>query len=175
MLVVARRRLFLLPSLGLLALLEPQHHQLSRVITGGHHQVYRVVLSVDEYRHFIPFVEDSFISHRTDDGVPTEGGLRIGWKQFEERFVCQLECVPGQLVVARLVTTTLFDELYSQWQLTPMGPNRTRVDYQMRYKFKNPMYNAVSLMFSDQVSHIMIKAFEDRVKAIAILEKNQSS
>lgn len=165
MLVVARRRLFLLPRLPLLALLEPQTHSVLRVIQGSHQHVYRVVLAVDEYRQFIPFVEDSFINQRTNEGVPTEGGLRIGWQQFEERFVCQLECVPGQLVVAQLMTTALFDELYTKWQFTPMGPHMTKVDLNLKYKFKNPMYNAVSLMFSDQVTQIMIRAFEDRVKA----------
>ncbi|CAN3353897.1 coenzyme Q-binding protein Coq10p, mitochondrial [Diutina catenulata] len=160
MLCIARRGFFSNPFASTTAV---QSKKVAKIIRGNHRDVYSVVSGVDRYNQFIPFVEESFVSKRDQEGVPTEGGLRIGWQDFKEEFVCQLRCQPGEQVIAESLTAALFDQLYTEWNFTPMGKQMTKVELELKYKFKNPLYNTVSSMFSDQVTTIMIKAFEDRV------------
>lgn len=147
----------------------PQTHKVSRVINAPVSDVYEVVSNVNKYNQFVPFVQESFIKKRDANGEPTNGGLRVGWKQFDEVFECDLVCVPGKKVAANSVTISLFEYLLSEWAFRPLKRGKQEVcvvDFSLEYKFKNPLYNTVSGMFQDQVTLVMIGAFQRRVAEV---------
>ena len=63
----------------------PQSYEISKILHGSPKQVYDIVSQVDQYKTFVPFVEDSFISQRNKDELPTRAGLLVGWKDIVEK------------------------------------------------------------------------------------------
>lgn len=130
--------------------------------------MYNVVSDVSKYQDFVPFVEKSFITAKDkENGLPLKGGLRVGWNDFNEEFICELKCVPRKQVIAESLSLLLFESLYTEWNFSeiknPFAKEPScEVELILKYKFKNPLYNTVSSLFSDQVSKIMIEAFEKR-------------
>lgn len=160
--VVPRRTFFNLPGKN-----EVQTFTVSKTMFCKPQLMFDVVSNVDEYGKFIPFVETSYITSRDPSGNPSNAGIQIGWKNVDEKFDCKLHCVPHSKVIAESLTHTLFDKLHTEWNIAPSkNENRCEVDLTLQYKFKNPMYNAISSMFSDQVTAIMIDAFEKRVQQL---------
>lgn len=62
-------------------------------------QMYDVVSKVDQYHEFIPYCEDSFIKEVGQNGQPVKAGLRVGFKSFDETFLCDLQCIVNKQVV----------------------------------------------------------------------------
>lgn len=146
---------------------EVQSFTVSKTMSCKPQLMYDVVSNVEEYRKFIPFVDSSYITSRDSAGNPTNAGVQIGWKNVDEKFDCRLQCVPHSKVIAESLTHTLFDKLHTEWTIGPSkSDGHCEVDLTLQYKFKNPMYNAISSMFSDQVTAIMIDAFEKRVQEL---------
>lgn len=133
-------------------------------------EIYDVVSDVRRYREFVPYVLDSFVNEVDAQGHPTEAGLRVGWKLFDERFVCSLKCVPNQEVTAKSMSHSLFDELSTLWTFAPKKSliasqgELCIVELALKYRFKSKIYQSVSAAFSQQVTSLMVAAFEARVK-----------
>lgn len=150
-------------------------HHLTKRVGVSPQDLFRVVSDVERYKEFVPFVTQSFIDTYDDTGLPTQGGFRVGWRDYDEQFVCRLRCVANRSVVAESMTTLLFEHLHNEWKFRPaasrLAQPHTVVDFSLLFKFKNPLYNTVSALFQDRVSKIMIDAFEKRAKELA-REKN---
>ncbi|CAK9435279.1 uncharacterized protein LODBEIA_P57560 [Lodderomyces beijingensis] len=146
---------------------KPQSYSISRVLNGSPEQVFDIVSRVDNYKNFVPFVEDSFITSRDGGNLPSGAGLKIGWNDITERFVCKLHCEENRNVYAKSVELELFETLETQWVFSHVSTSKfpkCRVDFKLTYKFRNPLYNHLSSMFAPQVSNIMIGAFEKQLK-----------
>ncbi|ODV80221.1 uncharacterized protein CANTADRAFT_89795 [Suhomyces tanzawaensis NRRL Y-17324] len=155
-----------------------QTHKVSKVVQGNQKQIYDVVSNVALYKEFVPFVEESYVEKKNGDTAIA--GLRVGWKQYDEKFECKMTYKPYESVIAESLTLSLFTELHTQWTFKPrktLHGESCNVELELKYRFKNPLYNAMSSMFSDQVTSIMIKAFETRLKKLSYQSKlkNHSS
>ncbi|KSA03941.1 uncharacterized protein AC631_00211 [Debaryomyces fabryi] len=129
--------------------------------------MFNVVSDVSKYHEFVPFVEKSLITKKDKSDLPLEGVLRVGWQQFDEEFTSKINCVLNEKVTVKSLTILLFNSLNTEWSFKEIKSSHIRepsceVELNLKYSFKNPLYNAVSSMFSDQVTKIMIKAFEQR-------------
>lgn len=126
--------------------------------------MYQVVSDVQAYAEFVPYCTRSFINQRDAAGQPTEAGLRVGWKQFDEEFVCELQCSPEHhVVVAQSLTHSLFHKLYTKWTIRPNSrANACDVELVLKYRFKSDIYNAVSSVFAESVSGLVMNSFEKR-------------
>lgn len=149
-------------------------HKVSRVVPCSATEMFEIVADVARYKEFLPFVVDSFINQTDDAGFASEAGLRVGWKLFDEKFVCKLQCIPHKLVVAKSETHSLFEHLSTEWTFEEKkvfiagAGDFCTVRLDLSYRFENPLYNTVSSAFSKQVSSIMIDAFENRVQQLKI-------
>lgn len=171
---VLSRRTFL--SFGL-SLESPQSYRITKKVNVPPKIIFQVVSEVSKYDQFVPFVTQSFINKVLEDTrLPLEAGLRVGWKQYDENFTCKLSCIENTQVKAESVTVLLFDSLYNEWNFKEVKNRFTNeldtiVELILKYKFKNPVYNAVSNLFQSQVSDTMIKAFEERAMELKINQK----
>lgn len=138
--------------------------------------LFSIVSGVEKYHEFVPFVTDSFVNNRdTKTGNPTEAGLRVGWQQFDERFTCKITCEKDKSVIAESLTALLFDKLHTEWKFFPVENPHVKltssvVELNLSYSFKNPLYNTVSSLFSEHVTQLMLKAFEDRARDLKVKE-----
>lgn len=124
---------------------------------------YDVVSDVSQYSKFVPYCTRSFINARDQALQPTEAGLRVGWKSFDEEFVCNLQCDPKKVVIAESVTHSLFEHLYTKWTITPNArKNSCDMELLLKFNFKSALYNRVSSLFAESVSELVIKAFDKR-------------
>lgn len=158
---------------------QPQTHTLRKKINVTPQQLFRVVADVHKYKEFVPFCEDSSVNARDPEtNLPTEAALRVGWQQFDERFTCKLECEDGKRVLAESITISLFHSLKCEWTFHEVktfnvsNQPSCEVKLELSYHFKNPLYNTISSMFSEQVSAIMIEAFEERAMQLKLRDRN---
>ncbi|CUM53896.1 unnamed protein product [Debaryomyces fabryi] len=159
------RTFFTLPSFSSESSL--QTYKVSKRVNVTPEQMFNVVSDVSKYHEFVPFVEKSLITKKDKSDLPLEGVLRVGWQQFDEEFTSKINCVLNEKVTVKSLTILLFNSLNTEWSFKEIKSSHIRepsceVELNLKYSFKNPLYNAVSSMFSDQVTKIMIKAFEQR-------------
>ncbi|CCC69788.1 hypothetical protein NCAS_0D02070 [Naumovozyma castellii] len=177
---VGRRNLFGL-SLGSPEVKE-QRYTLLKTINSPPTDVYNVVSEVSQYYKFIPYCTESFVEKRNLlDGKPTIAGLRVGFKQYDEKFVCEVSCKDlladrDFTVEANSLSHNLFHLLYSKWTIRPhpRRPQTTEVELSLRFKFKSRLYNAVSSIFAKSVTKLVMDAFEKRVFELKRLDPLKS-
>ncbi|KAI5964063.1 coq10 [Candida pseudojiufengensis] len=150
---------------------KPQTYSISKKLNGNSNQLYKIVSDVSNYKNFVPFVEDSFISKRDSRKQPSKAGLKIGWKDITEQFECKLDCIENEKVIARSIELDLFHELETEWNFKDTSSGDCQVNFTLLYKFKNPIYDQLSYLFAPQVTTIMINAFEQQLKQERISSK----
>lgn len=150
-----------------------QRYALTKTMNAPPEQVYDVVSEVSKYRDFIPYCEESFVNKRNPiDGKPTEAGLRIGFRQYDEKYTCQVECtkfvdngVETYRVIADSITKSLFRGLCTRWTIKP-HPERhhaSQVELILSFELRSRLYNSVSSIFARSVTELAMKAFDKRV------------
>lgn len=153
-----------------------QTHRITRKVSAPPSILYLVIADVSKYEEFVPFVTSSFINQFDQStNLPTEAGLRVGWKQYDESFTCKLACLENK-IIAESISMLLFENLHTEWNLREVKSRFTNelstlVELVLRYKFKNPLYNTLSSLVHDQVSNVVIKAFENRAMDLKIKGK----
>lgn len=142
--------------------------------------VFNVVADVSRYHEFVPFVQRSFINKvDTTTQLPTEAGIRVGWRHITEEFVCNIECEKNVSVSASALTTDLFQKLYNKWEFKMVtnrmtGQPETQVDFFLLHRFQNPIYNSTLSIFQSQITHAMIHSFEKRALIQSKSAKNKA-
>ncbi|KAK6459866.1 hypothetical protein DFJ63DRAFT_321414 [Scheffersomyces coipomensis] len=155
---------------------QPQSYTITKIIHNCNASLlFEIVSSIDQYPSFIPFLQRSFVSSRDEGtGLPLSAGLTVGWKQYEEEFICDITTIMNQRVIAESVNhsegSEIFEFLKSEWNFKNVkvkgGLDKCKVDLKLDYQFKNPLYNSLSSLFNQQITDIMIKAFESRVRQL---------
>ena len=129
-----------------------------------------MVSEVSKYHEFIPYCIESFVNERNQvDNRPTEAGLRVGFRQYDERYTCKIKCEEKAneefIVQADSISHTLFQDLSTRWIIRahPQRHNATQAELLLRFKFRSRLYNSVSSIFGKSVTELVMKAFEKRV------------
>lgn len=154
---------------GLSSEAKEQKYVLLKSINSRPENVYQVVSEVSEYQNFIPYCVESFVNKREPiDGKPIEAGLRVGFRQYDEKFLCDIKCINQNSqykVIANSLSHNLFHLLYGEWTIKahPQRRSSTQVELLLRFKFKSKLYNSVSSIFAKSVTELVMKAFERRV------------
>ncbi|KAH9201783.1 cyclase/dehydrase, partial [Zygosaccharomyces rouxii] len=142
-----------------------QRYVLLKSINSTPEKVYYVVSEVSEYQKFVPYCMESFVNKRDPiDDKPIEAGLRVGFRQYDEKFLCDVKCSKQDSqykVVANSVSHNLFHLLYGEWTIKPHPQRRssTQVELLLRFKFKSKLYDSVSSLFARSVTELVMKAF----------------
>ncbi|PTN18239.1 ubiquinone-binding protein COQ10 [Saccharomyces cerevisiae] len=145
-----------------------QRYVLRKAINAPPSTVYAAVSEVAQYKEFIPYCVDSFVDKRNPvDNKPLIAGLRVGFKQYDEEFICNVTCKDTDhtyTVVAETISHNLFHLLISKWTIMPHPnrPNAAMVELLLRFKFKSRIYNSVSLIFAKTVTELVMNAFAKR-------------
>lgn len=149
--------------------IKEQRYVLLKTINSTPEKVYDVVSEVAEYHNFIPYCTESFVNKRSSvNHKPLEAGLRVGFRQYDEKFLCDVMCYEEGTeykVIANSISHNLFHLLCGQWTIIrhPKRPSATQVELSLRFKFKSRLYNSVSSIFAKSVTELVMKAFEKRV------------
>ena len=150
--------------------------------------LFEIIASVESYSSFLPFLTTSTVTARDPtSGYPTEAILAVGYGPVQETFTSRVHCDPGRWVVEarggdRPTTRQgdgdapnedVFDYLSTRWELIPLpssgerggeGLQRTKVQLDIRFQFRNQFHAAVMSAIEDRVAGAMIEAFENRIR-----------
>lgn len=156
-----------------------QKYTLLKTVNALPTQVYDVVSEIDWYKEFIPYCVDSFIDKRdSKTGQPTEAGLRIGFKKYDEKFSCDVVCLsqPDKqyyTVEASSISHNLFQTLSTKWSIIPhpRKPHVSQVELVLKFQFHSLLYNSVSSIFADNVTKLAMGAFAQRAEELAALRE----
>lgn len=107
--------------------------------------------------------------------TPVEGTYGTGqgyfttyWSLYKEKLECELEFKVNEYVISHC-KNDLFNYLHCQWSFHPVrnqltNQNQCDVEISLDYEFNNFIYNNLSALFTSQISEIMVKSFETRLK-----------
>ncbi|KAG7886465.1 hypothetical protein KL938_000118 [Ogataea parapolymorpha] len=144
-----------------------QSYTLTKKFNHPQYLMYQLISEVDKYHEFIPYCTESFVRARDDHGQPLVAGLRVGFQQFDEEFTCDLQCKQPELIVARSITHSLFKFLETRWTVHTLDDEHCKAVLNLRYEFKNELYNQLSSFFATKVANLMFRSFEKRAFEVA--------
>ena len=141
-----------------------KHYHERRLLKFSNEQLYKVVSSVENYKKFVPWCQESNVITKTSTGIEAE--LVVGFGYFKERYISVVELTPPGKVVATSKETNLFEYLQTEWRFSPSNsqPGRCWVTFEVEFKFKSALYNQAADMFLKEVVNKMVKAFEGQCK-----------
>jgi len=137
--------------------------------------LYAIIADISSYATFVPYCTSSVVtawsapdsSGRT---WPAEAELRVGWHGVEEAFRSRVACTAGAAVESRAggADAGPFERLRSTWRVRAVAaePPATDVELAVEFRFRNPLYGAVSLAAADGVAALLVEAFEKRARSV---------
>ncbi|MDQ7011512.1 MAG: type II toxin-antitoxin system RatA family toxin [Mariprofundaceae bacterium] len=121
--------------------------------------MFDVVMDIEAYADFLPWVADARILSREEGELTAElvadlAGMRHSFKTVD-RFM------PGKLVEIRLLEGP-FRFLESVWTFERISENTCRVHFSIEFEFRNMMLDMVASPVFSSVCKSMVHAFEQR-------------
>lgn len=152
-----------------------QLYKIKKIIHANSIDMFNTVSDIENYKNFIPYVNESYVKIYDQNNLPSIAGLSVGWKNFNENFDCMIKCIPGKKIVGKSLSLNLFHYLNIEWNFNDINninyysskkkiEKKCEVSLNLEFSFKNSLYNHVSSFFSDQITSLMINAFEKKIK-----------
>ncbi|CAG8609621.1 4717_t:CDS:2 [Paraglomus brasilianum] len=152
---------------SLSALSSKREYKAEKLLGYTQSQLYDVVANVNEYKLFVPYCTHSQIlaASTNDSGMNyLTAELSVGFKGFEETYVSEVTCERPWYVQAIGTSDVLFRQLISTWRFIPHDilPTHCHLEYYLEFEFASPLHAQISGVFFDQISELMVSAFESR-------------
>jgi len=132
----------------------------SRVINCSPEAMFDVVMDIEAYPEFLPWVADATILSRSEGELSAElvadlAGTRHAFRTID-RFVAP------KLVEIRLLEGP-FRFLESVWTFEPVDGGRCRVHFSIEFEFRSMMLDMVASPIFASACRSMVRSFEARV------------
>eukprot|EP01060_Flectonema_neradi_P007487 TRINITY_DN1522_c0_g1_i1.p1 TRINITY_DN1522_c0_g1~~TRINITY_DN1522_c0_g1_i1.p1 ORF type:complete len:231 (+),score=24.29 TRINITY_DN1522_c0_g1_i1:41-733(+) len=134
--------------------------------------IYDVVADVSTYKEFLPWCVGSKVNSETKDigGHVREmnAGLTVGFSVFSQDYTSAVSFEPKSTISARLSGghDVLLDYITCEWDFTSIGDNSTEVNFEVVFKFRQPIHQKLSGLVLSQVVETMVTSFETRVRKL---------
>ena len=147
----------------------PQHKD-SRILPYTADQMYALVADIERYPEFLPWNAAARIRSRQPGPEAgselVEADLVISFKVFRERFGSRVTLWPEQKRIDTEYLDGPFKYLKSGWSFADLPHGSCKVDFFVDFEFRNAILGKViGVVFGEAMSRI-VRAFEDRAKAL---------
>uniref|UniRef100_A0AAY4BGS0 Coenzyme Q-binding protein COQ10 START domain-containing protein n=1 Tax=Denticeps clupeoides TaxID=299321 RepID=A0AAY4BGS0_9TELE len=133
----------------------------SRTLRYSPEQVYRIVVDVERYQHFVPWCKRSKVIKRTNGDMWAQ--LQIGFPPIVEHYVSEVTFIPNHQVKAVCTDASLFRYLETLWRFSSCSKeNSCSVEFYVSFEFKSLLHSQLAALFFDEVVKKMVDAFESR-------------
>ena len=124
-------------------------------------QVYALIVDVERYPEFLPWVGGSKLHEKSDRELLATLEMQRGG--VRERFSTRNTFERPAFMTMRLVEGP-FRLLEGRWTFTPIGTAGTRIELEMRFEFASPMLSMLLGKSFEQSCNSLIDAFIARAR-----------
>lgn len=135
----------------------------TRVIPCSAGELFDVVMDIESYPKFLPWVADARVLERKTDELKAE--LVADLAGFRHSFRTVDRFVSNKLVEIRLLEGP-FRFLESVWTFEAVDDNSCRVHFSIEFEFKSMMLGMVATPVFGNACRTMVRAFEGRALAL---------
>lgn len=130
-------------------------------------QMYDLVADIAKYPEFLPWCTGARIrsARETPVGKVVEADLIISFKLFRERFTSRVTMHPDTSRIEVEYLDGPFKYLVNYWHFIPTETGCI-VDFHVDFEFKSKVLQAVIGVVFGEAMRRIVKAFEDRAKAL---------
>ena len=138
----------------------------TRVLPCSARHVYGVVMNIEAYPEFLPWLHDARIISQKDDELTAE--LVAEFAGIHHAFQTIDRYLPPKLIEVRLLEGP-FKYLDSLWTFEEIGEHSCRVHFSIEFEFKNAVLSLVASPIFSSACRSMVHVFEER--AMKLYEK----
>lgn len=122
-------------------------------------QMYDLVADVARYPEFLPWV----IATRVKSNSETEmvADMLVGFSAIREKFTSRVEKQRPERIRVHYVDGPLKD-LDNIWLFRPAGEHGCDLEFDVRFAFRNPLFQKLAGQYFDRAFRKMVAAFEER-------------
>lgn len=137
--------------------------RVTEIVPFSQNQMYHLVVDVERYPEFLPWCVKSQVHHREEKQFLAE--LTIAFKGIRESFQT-LDILTPETKVEVNLRSGPFRFLASTWTFTPLGSQRTQVDFFIDFSFQSRMKEMILGPVFTQISKQMVAAFRKRAVSL---------
>ena len=139
-----------------------------RVIVGySARKIYDLVADVEKYEAFLPWCVASTVGsvdrNGSGDAVKMTAAMRVGFSLFKQQYRSDVAFDPPcNKITARLTGDTgeeLLEYLECEWVFNAESATSTDVEFEVVFKFRNPLHQELSSLVLSQVVETMVSLF----------------
>lgn len=140
-----------------------RHVKRTALVAQPPQRMFALINDIESYPAFVPGCTHARIESQTPTEIVATLGVKKGPMHAEITSRNRLE-------QDRSVTMSLlkgpFKELEGVWTLTPVGESGCRVDFDMRFAFRNPLSAALFEPLFEQTASSLVDAFVARARSL---------
>ncbi|MBF0165790.1 MAG: type II toxin-antitoxin system RatA family toxin [Alphaproteobacteria bacterium] len=125
-------------------------------------QMYSLVVDMDRYPEFIPWIVKSRKYDEREDRFMSE--MTFAFKGLRETFYTEDRIVPNERIAIHLVSGP-FRDLESEWRFLPVDGG-TQIEFFISFSFKNRLLDLTLGPLFGEASKRMVEAFKQRATEI---------
>jgi len=135
----------------------------TKIIDCSTQHMFDVVLDIEKYPDFLPWVSGASILNTTDDEFSAE--LIANFAGMQQRFQTVDRFLRHKLIEVRLLSGP-FKFLQSLWTFDALGEQRCRVHFSIDFEFNNRMLSLVASPVFAKACQSMVHEFEKRALSL---------
>jgi coenzyme Q-binding protein COQ10 len=136
----------------------PGIHEIHRLPYSAE-QMFDLVADVGRYQEFLPWVVATRV--RTDSETEMVADMLVGFKALREKFTSRVEKRRPFEIRVHYVDGPMRD-LDNKWLFHPAGETACDVEFDVRFTFRNPLFEKIAGQYFDKAFSKMVAAFEAR-------------
>ncbi|MDX8389623.1 MAG: type II toxin-antitoxin system RatA family toxin [Mariprofundaceae bacterium] len=135
----------------------------TRVLSCTREDIFNVVMDIEAYPEFLPWVADTKILARSEGELTAE--VVANFAGFHHSFKTVDRFLPYKLIEIHLHEGP-FRFLESLWSFEDIGNGQCRTHFSIEFEFKNSVLSLMATPIFSSACKSMVQAFEQRVSAV---------
>ena len=126
-------------------------------------QMFDLVADVARYPEFLPWVVGTRV--RSDSDTEMVAEMLVGFKALREKFTSRVEKNRPEQIKVDYIDGPMRD-LHNEWSFRPTGEGGCEIGFDVRFTFRNRIFEALAGQYFDRAFRKMVGAFEARAEQL---------
>lgn len=125
--------------------------------------IYELVLDVEKYPEFLPWIEEVLIIEKTDSSMLADMLVNFSGIKRVYRSEVTFNIDENNATIEVKALKGIFNHLYNIWNFTRDEKN-TIIEFDIDFEFSSKMFDSIAAPIFEMISEKMISSFEKRAK-----------